>query len=65
MKKNAPKRMLIITAIMMMLTAFSFTRLTGIDTLRPIHVITLLACGMSMGAFIVNLVVVLKNKNNR
>jgi hypothetical protein len=44
------------------LSFFNFTRLTGSECIRAIHVVTLLVCGMAMGVFISNLFAMLRSK---
>ena len=46
----------------MAISFFNFTRLTGSECIRAIHVITLLVCGMAIGVFISNLFGMLRSK---
>jgi hypothetical protein len=60
--KSQLRRGMVISAIVVMFTALSFTRLTGLENIRAIHIVTLLVCGMGIGVFLVNFVMFLKAK---
>jgi hypothetical protein len=61
-KQNA--RTLAISVFVMAITFFNFTRLTGCDCIRAIHIVNLLVCGMGIGIFITNLFALLKKPGN-
>ena len=60
--KSQLRRGMVISAIVVMFTALSFMRLTGLENIRAIHIVTLLVCGMGIGVFLVNFVMFLKAK---
>jgi hypothetical protein len=43
---------------------FNFHNLSGTECIRPIHVVTLLVCGMGIGVFLVNLFAFLVKRKN-
>ena len=49
------KRNLRISALVAILTAGACSRLSGIENIRLVELITILVCGIGIGAFIVNL----------
>jgi hypothetical protein len=42
---------------------WNFSRLTGCNCIRPIHIITLLTCGAGIGVFLSNLFIWLRSRN--
>ncbi len=60
--KNPYLRAMAISAFVLVMTIFNFTRLTNSDCIRAIHVVTLLVCGMAIGVFLTNLFGFFKNK---
>ncbi|MEP7081166.1 MAG: hypothetical protein ABI784_10580 [Ginsengibacter sp.] len=61
MKKNYLRGLWIATFIVIS-SIFNFTRLSNSECIRPIHIVTLLVCGMGIGVFLVNLFLLLRNR---
>ncbi len=59
-RKGRLKRACIISFVGITMTFANYTRLTGTDNIKPIHIIALLACGMCMGIFVFAGVMLLK-----
>jgi hypothetical protein len=53
---------MVMSAVAILITASAFTRLTGLENIRAIHIVTLLVCGMGIGVFLVNLALYIKAK---
>ena len=54
--KQQIRRGIIISAIVVLITATSFSRLTGLENIRAIHIVTLFVCGMGFGVLLTSLV---------
>ena len=61
MQKNYLRGLGIATFIVIS-SIFNFRRLTNSECIRPIHIVTLLVCGMGIGVFLVNLFLLLRNR---
>ena len=57
------KRAILVGLIMMCLSFQQFTRLSGIENVKAIHIVTLLGCGAGFGIFIFSLVLLIRNRN--
>jgi hypothetical protein len=53
-----------ISFFVMAISFFNFHNLSGTECIRPIHVVTLLVCGMGIGVFLINLFALLVKKKN-
>jgi len=60
--KNQHLRAMALSFFVLAISYYNFTRLTGSDCIRAIHVVTLLVCGMAIGVFISNLFGMLRSK---
>jgi hypothetical protein len=60
--KNPHVRAMAILVFVLAISFFIFTRLTGSECIRAIHVVTLLVCGMAIGVFISSLFAMLRRK---
>jgi hypothetical protein len=60
--KSKLRRSMVMSAVAILITASAFTRLTGLENIRAIHIVTLLVCGMGIGVFLVNLALYIKAK---
>ena len=60
--KNRIKRGFIMSLFIMVLSLGNYSRLTGTESIRPIHIVTLLACGMGIGIFVFTGVVMLRDE---
>ncbi len=58
--KNNNKRKLLLPAFGIFLMIMSYSRLTGTEHIRPIHIVTLLVLGAMIGIFLANIVSVIK-----
>ncbi len=59
---NPNKRSLVIFALVIFLMTINFTRLKGSECIRPIHIVTLVTLGAAMGAMLVNIILLIKNR---
>ncbi|MGZ4118960.1 MAG: hypothetical protein ACXVPY_15835 [Bacteroidia bacterium] len=55
------KRAILISLIIMCLSFQQFTRLGGINNIRAIQAVTLIATGMGLGIFVFNLALLIRN----
>ena len=55
-------RVIAISLFVIGITLFNFSKLTGSDCIRAIHIVNLLACGMGIGLFLTNAIALLRNK---
>jgi len=62
MESRKLKRNIIIAAIVIILTALNYSRLTGTENIRLIHELTLITMGMGIGVMIVNIMLYFKSK---
>jgi hypothetical protein len=66
MDKKKSLRTSLILAVLMMGTSFgNYTRLSGTENIRPIHVVTLLTCGVGIGIFLVSLIMLIRSKKDQ
>jgi hypothetical protein len=61
MDKRSIKGMLVASIVMMSTGFASFTRMTGSENIRPVAIVTLLACGAGIGIFLVSIVRLIKS----
>ncbi len=59
---NPQKRSLGITVIVILLTTLNFSRLTGSECIRPIHIVTLITLGAAIGVLLMNIIMMIKNR---
>ena len=59
------KRSILVSLIVMCVSFQQFTRLAGIENIKAIHAVTLLACGTALGVFLVNLMLLIKNNKDK
>ncbi|HEY5123593.1 MAG TPA: hypothetical protein VIL99_06620 [Ignavibacteria bacterium] len=62
MESRKLKRNIIIAAIVIIITALNYSRLTGTENIRLIHELTLITMGMGIGVMIVNIMLYFKSK---
>ena len=55
-------RVMAISLFVIVITLFNFSKLTGSDCIRAIHVVNLLICGMGIGLFLTNAIAFVRNK---
>lgn len=58
------KRNLPISLIVISLSLGNYSRLSGTENIRAIHVVTLLTCGIGIGLFLSSLMMLIRNKKN-
>lgn len=62
--RNPHLRAMAISFFVLAISFFNFTRLTGSECIRAIHIVTLLVCGMAIGVFLMNLFGLLREKRD-
>ena len=62
--KRTPKRAAILSALVIALSIFNFSRIPGGECIRAIHVVTLIAIGLALGVFLTSILLLLKSRNN-
>ena len=64
--KNKPQliRSMTISAVVAALTFGNYTRLTGSECIRAIHIVTLLTCGVAIGIFMMSFFMWLKTRGD-
>jgi hypothetical protein len=55
-------RVMAISLFVIAITLFNFSKLSGSDCIRAIHIVNLLVCGMGIGLLLTNAIALLKNK---
>jgi glycopeptide antibiotics resistance protein len=66
MLRRSPLRGMAIAIFVIIISFFNFSRLTGSECIRTIHVVTLLTCGAGIGIFLANLFRLMrKNEENK
>ena len=58
-------RSMFISIFVILVSIANYSRLTGTENVRAIHIVTLLTCGMGIGIFLVTLFAWIRNRNNR
>ncbi len=63
MRRNAgPKGGIALSLFLIGISMLNYSRLQGSNCIRPIHVVTLLVCGIAIGVLLVNVLVLFKKK---
>jgi hypothetical protein len=60
--KNPHRRAIAIGFFVLALSFWNFSRLTGSECIRAIHVVTLLTCGAAIGVILNNLFALIRNR---
>jgi hypothetical protein len=63
MDRTRLKKILAASGGMAAVTFANFSRLSGLENIRPIHQVSLLVCGIMLGIFIFAMVMLMKEKN--
>ncbi len=63
MRQRTPLRAIAIAFFVAALSFWNFSRLTGSECIRAIHIVTLLTCGAAIGVILSNLILFLRNKS--
>lgn len=64
MEQKSTKRVLIVALVFTFISCGNMMRLKGIEDVRAIHIVSLLTLGIGIGAMLVTLFVLLKNKRD-
>ncbi len=62
MEQKFIKRMMVVILVFTLISFGNITRLKGMDNVTAIQVVSLLTCGVGIGAFLVCLVMFIKSK---
>jgi hypothetical protein len=65
MEQKFTKRMLFITLGLAVLNIVRIIDQKGIEDIRGIYILSLMACGFTIGAFVVSLIVFIRSKKNK
>jgi len=63
MRQKSPLRGMAIAFFVIALSFWNFSRLTGSDCIRTIHIVTLLTCGAGIGVFLVSLFMWIRSRS--
>ena len=63
MRKKTPQRAMGFALFIAAISFYNFSRLTGCDCIRTVHILTLLTCGAAIGIFLTNFFIWLRNRN--
>ncbi len=62
MRNSSPLKGMAIAFFVITISFWNFSRLTGSECIRNIHIVTLLVCGAAVGVFLANLFLLIRNK---
>ena len=62
MEQKFIKRMIVVILVFTFISFGNITRLKGMENVRAIQVVSLLTCGVGIGAFLVCLIMFIKSK---
>ena len=62
MEQKLIKPMLIVTLVFAFISIGNIIRLKGIEDIKAIHIVSLLTCGIGIGAFLVSIIVFVRSK---
>ena len=65
MNQKLIKPMLIVTLVFTFISIGNITRLKGIEDIRAIQIVSLLTCGIGIGAFLVSLILFIRSKKDK
>ena len=60
--RRSPQKGILICLFVIALSLWNFSRLTGSECIRTIHIVTLLTAGAGIGVLIVNLFMLIRGK---
>jgi hypothetical protein len=63
MRQRSPLRGMAIAFFVIAISFWNFSRLTGSECIRTIHIVTLLTAGAAIGVFLVNLFMLIRNRS--
>jgi hypothetical protein len=59
---NPQKRSLFICSLVILLLIGNYSRMKGTESIRPLHMVTLITMGVAIGVLLVNIILLIKNK---
>ncbi|MBA2250771.1 MAG: hypothetical protein H0W12_11345 [Chitinophagaceae bacterium] len=62
MRKRTPLRAMLLAAFIIAISFYNFSRLTGSECIRTIHIVTLVTAGAGIGILLVNFFIWLRIK---
>ncbi|MGA2669319.1 MAG: hypothetical protein ABSF32_10485 [Ignavibacteria bacterium] len=65
MDRSQFRRSILISLLVIFLSITNYTRLSGTENIRTIHIVTLLVCGMGIGVLLVNTIHYFKSKQKK
>ena len=65
MEQRLTKPMLITTLVFAFISIGNIIRLKGIEDIKAIYIVSLLTCGIGIGAFLISLIVFIRSKKNK
>lgn len=63
MRQRTPQRAIGFALFIAAISFFQFSRLTGSECIRAIHIVILLICGAAIGIMLSNIFTLLRNRN--
>ena len=63
--RKVSSRSLTIGLFVAIISFGNYTRLTGTECIRAIHMVTLITCGMGLGVALVSAIILIRGKQNR
>ena len=64
MEQKLTKPLLFTTLVFAFISIGNITRVKGIGDIKAIYIVSLLTCGIGIGAFVVSLIVFLRSRKN-
>ena len=65
MEQKLIKPLLITTLVFAFISIGNIIRLKGIEDIKAIYIVSLLTCGVGIGAFLVSLIVFIRTRKNK
>lgn len=63
MRSKDSYRAFFIPVFVIILALFNYSRLTGTENIRAIHIVTLITLGMGIGILLINVITFFRNKS--
>ena len=65
MEQKFVKPMLITTLVFAFISIGNIIRQKGIEDIKAVYIVSLLTCGIGVGAFVISLIVFVRSKKNK
>jgi hypothetical protein len=65
MRKRTPQRAMGFALFIAAISLFNFSRISGGECIRVVHIITLLTCGAALGVFLSNFFILIRTKEDK